>query len=305
MSNGSADVSVIIAAYNAEASLPRALASVAAQTLPPTEVVVVDDGSADGTFAAAEACRESLRPCELVLVRQENKGAGAARNRALALATAKYVAFLDADDEWLPEKLSRSLAVLREGAFDLVAHDYLTDVDGAEVHVDCHQHFMNATDPYAELYVRGYIPSISVVARRDDVLRAGGFDESLRNAQDFELWLALLQTPERRFTVFGEALARYHHTAGSLMTQTARRLDCCTIIAQRYYPVLRARGSAALRKLWLRILVIYMEAVHADPGRRFRYLAAAAGALVRATAHVLFGSDRPASRLGLIDGAPR
>ncbi|PIQ95751.1 MAG: glycosyl transferase, partial [Nitrospinae bacterium CG11_big_fil_rev_8_21_14_0_20_56_8] len=207
-----APVSVIMPAYNAAASIPRALASIAAQTLTPSEIIIVDDGSSDGTAEIAERFADSLGGAKLTVIRQHNKGAGAARNRAIAEATQPYLAFLDADDEWLPTKLERSMAVMLEGDYQLVAHDYLDATENGDVHVDCRRRFLEADDPYVPLYLKGYIPSISVVTRRDAVLGVGGFDESLRNAQDFDLWLKLLAEPETRFTLFGEALARYHHS---------------------------------------------------------------------------------------------
>lgn len=284
MPRDQAPVSVIIPAYNAAASIRRALASVAAQSLPAAEVIVVDDGSTDGTVAIAEAQRGALGATRLVVVRQQNRGAGAARNRALADATQPYVAFLDADDEWLPTKLERAMTVMTEDDYVLVAHDYLDSSDTGDVHIDCASRFKAGSDPYVALYIKGYIPSISVVAQRAAVAAAGGFDETLRNAQDFELWLALLADPTHKFTVFGEALARYHHTAGSIMTHTERRIACCSEIALRYVPALRARGAAPLKALLMRIAVIYIEAARARPDVRWRY--AVRGVL--AGAHMLW-----------------
>ena len=202
-----ADVGVIVAAYRAAGTIGRTLMSIAAQTVKPREVVVVDDGSDDGTADAARACASDMNGIELVVLRTEdNHGAGAARNRAIAEARQPVLAFLDADDEWLPVKLERSLAIFDEGDYALVAHDYLTgDGDRAEHH-HCERRFLEGADPFVQLYRKGYIASCSVVARRDAVLAASGFDEGLRNAQDFELWLAMLRKPGTRFRVFGEAL---------------------------------------------------------------------------------------------------
>ena len=266
-----APVSVIIPAYNAALSIGRALASVAAQSLPAAEVIIVDDGSTDSTVDIASAQQDILGTTRLVVVRQQNQGAGAARNLALAEASQPYVAFLDADDEWLPAKLERAMAVMAEDDYVLVAHDYMDTSEAGDTHIDCAGRFQANTDPYVGLYIKGYIPSISVVARRAAVVAAGGFDETLRNAQDFELWLALLADPAHKFTVFGEALARYHHTAGSIMTHTDRRITCCTEIALRYVPALRARGAAPLKALLMRIAVIYIEAARARPDARLQY----------------------------------
>ncbi|MBO6948169.1 MAG: glycosyltransferase family 2 protein [Rhodospirillales bacterium] len=284
-----APVSVIIPAYNAAQTIERALISVAAQSLPAAEVIVVDDGSRDGTAETAESMRSRLGETRLRVVRQENKGAGAARNRAVQEARETYLTFLDADDEWLPEKLARSMQVIQEGDYLLVAHDYLDATESGDVHVDCSRRFGEPPDPYTTLYLKGYIPSISVITKRDAVLAVGGFDERLRNAQDFDLWLKLLADPSTKFTLFGEALARYHHTEGSIMSHTDRRIACCREIALRYLPALKARGGFALPKLWRRLAIVHGEAARAQPERKWSFILKGAGALAWDTLYALSG----------------
>lgn len=103
-----APVSVIVPVHNAARYLPEALESVLAQTLPPLEVIVVDDGSVDGSGAVAG--RYGPR---VAVHRQPNRGAGAARNQGVRLARAPLLAFLDADDVWALDKLDRQCAILR------------------------------------------------------------------------------------------------------------------------------------------------------------------------------------------------
>lgn len=299
MPRDTAPVSVVVPAYNAAQTIGRALESIAAQTLRPAEVIVVDDGSVDATADAAAAMQAALGETRLRVIRQENKGAGAARNRAVHEASQPYLAFLDADDEWLPEKLARSMQVLRDGGYLLVAHDYLDATPDGDVHVDCRRRFKEMPDPYTSLYLKGYIPSISVVTRRDAVIAAGGFDETLRNAQDFDLWLKLLADPGARFTLFGEALARYHHVDGSIMSHTDRRIACCREIALRYLPALKARGVYPLAKLWRRLAVVHGEAARAQPDRKWSFAFGAAGALVCDTLKAVTGDSRRETPLGI------
>ena len=105
----SADVSVVIPAWQAAATIGRALASIGTQTATPGEVIVVDDGSTDGTAAAAQTAVGLLGGSPLCVLTQTNAGAGAARNRGIEAAQGRLLAFLDADDEWLPGKLERSI----------------------------------------------------------------------------------------------------------------------------------------------------------------------------------------------------
>lgn len=266
--SGFADVSVIVAAYQAAGTICRSLRSIAAQTLKPREVVVVDDGSTDGTFQAVEAEAQNMNGIRLRVVRtEENRGAGAARNRAIEESTEPFLAFLDADDEWLPEKLDHSMAVLEESGAILVAHDYWTGAVDKARHHHCERRFRETGDPFIGLYRKGYIPSCSVVAKREAVLAAGGFDPALPNAQDFDLWLAMLKEPDTPFLVFGEPLLHYHRSEGGIMSHTARRLRCGLMIAARYFPDLRARPGSALLSLWFRVAALHGEAISAH-GRR-------------------------------------
>ena len=272
MPHDTAPVSVIIPAYNAATSIQQALKSVAAQTLPPAEVIVVDDGSSDDTIAMAKAMQRLFPAGTLIVISQTNKGAGAARNRAIDAATKSYVAFLDADDEWLPTKLERSMDVLTSKNYTLVAHDYMDVMPNGEEHVDCAQRFNEGPDSFVTLYLKGYIPSISVVTQRAAVLDVGGFDESLRNAQDFDLWLNILSNPKATFTVFGEPLARYFHTPDGIMSHTERRITCCIQIAHRYLPVLHLRHRNAFTIFMRRLANVYSEAFSAyiGSGKYFR-----------------------------------
>lgn len=294
-----ADVSVIVPAYQAAGTIRRTLESVAAQICKPREVVVVDDGSPDGTADAARACAPDMAGIALRVFRtDDNLGAGAARNRAIAESTQPVLAFLDADDEWLPEKLASSMAHLEEGDYVLVAHDYLTGDGPAERHHRCARRFRENTDPFVGLYRKGYIPSCSVVARREAVVAAGGFDEGLPNAQDFDLWLAMLREPGTPFLVFDEPLLRYHPAPGGIMSHTKRRLRCGLAIAQRYFPDLRSRPGSALASLWYRVVALHLEAVRAYgvKGEIFNLFLVAAMSpfnLVLATLRCLAGNGPP------------
>lgn len=261
------DVSVIVPAYKAANTIRRAVASVAAQTVRPGEVVIVDDGSTDGTAVEAEACRGFLGDISLIVVTQPNQGAGAARNRAIRESSGTILAFLDADDEWLPAKLERSLAVMEVESLDLVAHNGWIDDRGLRTLNDCAARYGEPGDPYDTLYRKGYIDTCTVLVKRALVYQAGGFDENLPNAQDFELWLAMLQSPARRFRVFDEVLSVYYIVPGSIMSYTDRRRRCTLAIAQCYAAALVARGLPAFYSLLWRVLVVHIEAVTAQRAR--------------------------------------
>jgi len=272
---GAADVSVIVPAWRAAETIGRALASVAAQTVKPREVVVVDDGSDDGTADVARAMAPSMGGIPVkVIALPANAGAGAARNRAIAEAQGEFVALLDADDEWLPEKLARSLAAMEESGADFVCHDYVEVRDGRETVGRCARHCPPGADPFEAQLLRGFIANITVVARRRLVLAAGGFDPGLRSGQDYELWLAVCGDPNLRFRAFPEALSRYHIREGSISTNVRLRRRAALSILRRHLGLIQRRSRRPRRVAAIRTLIVHMQAALAYAGQR-RYLAAA------------------------------
>ena len=199
-----ASVSVVVPAYNAAAYLHETLASVFAQTTPPAEVIVVDDGSTDDTA-------EIARAHGVTVISRPNGGISSARNTGIRAARSEYVALLDADDVWLPEKLEVQLAAL--AAADLPAFSF-TDYqlfDSRGVHASrsglrSHPAFrktvrgarlgtnvlVSANDGRPVLPDMYFLPS-SVLMRRTDVLALGGFDETLRGCEDAEFFLRLFR----------------------------------------------------------------------------------------------------------------
>ncbi len=126
------DVSVIIACYNAQPSIAQAIRSVLQQSDPPREIIVIDDGSTDGTTAQVRPF--AADPATGVqLIRQDNRGESAARNRGIERASGQFLAFLDADDLWLPGKTARQLHALREDSDAVAVHcrafDFEHDLD--------------------------------------------------------------------------------------------------------------------------------------------------------------------------------
>ncbi|MCA1910239.1 MAG: glycosyltransferase family 2 protein [Magnetospirillum sp.] len=285
MTGSFCDVTVVMPAYNNAATIGRALASVAAQTRPPREVIVVDDGSSDETLATAGAMVGSMNGISLRLFRQANSGAGAARNRAVAESRTTWLAFLDADDEWLPEKLERSLAVTEADDLIMSSHNLVEVGRGPEKLVDSRARYLaNPDDPYRTLFCRGFISSSTVLVRRDSVVRVGGFDATLRSAQDYELWLAVLAQAGRRFVTFADPLLRYTIAESGITSRIDSKVTCSMAILHRHMGVLKKLPGPVLSVLFLRLLIIHVEAVrgHLSRGNRLAALRQAAMLPLRA-----------------------
>ena len=257
------DVSVVIPAHRAAGTVGRAIRSIAAGTVQPKEIIVVNDGDDPDTAAAVEEASRALTGIEVVVVGQPQAGAAAARNRGLSSATGEFVAFLDADDEWMPRKLERSMGWLAQGDLDLVAHDYVR-VDGDDERiVSCARHFRGSEDPYVSLYKRGYIAMSTVVVRRRSLMQAGGFDATIQNTEDIDLWLRLLAENDVTYAVFDEPLLRYHVSPSGVTSHTDRRLAYCLIVARRHYPKVAPHSALPLLTLWYRIAAVHKEAMDA------------------------------------------
>ncbi|MEE2746169.1 MAG: glycosyltransferase, partial [Pseudomonadota bacterium] len=203
----------------------------------------------------------NLKPIDCQLICQSNQGPGAARNKGIISSKNTYIAFLDADDEWLPKKLEKSVDMLSEGGFSFVAHNGWVSRQGTDKLNDCEKRFREGLGSFSSLYRKGYIDTCTVVARRESLIRVGGFDESLLNAQDFDFWLAMSSLPGERFYVFKDILARSYFTPGSIMSKTDRRLKCCLIIAERYIPNLKKESNMGLFSLLYRSIAVHREAI--------------------------------------------
>lgn len=166
----------------------RAIESVLAQTRSVEEIIVVDDGSSDGTSDYL-AHRYGER---ITCVRQDNAGVSAARNRGLAMARGRYLALLDSDDEWLPEKTERQLRYLQDNPdIGMVLCNVLrVNPDGSLIDVfDRRQQIPVDGPALAHVLCDPALAPLSVMMRREVYETVGGFDESLRTAEDLDFHL--------------------------------------------------------------------------------------------------------------------
>jgi glycosyltransferase involved in cell wall biosynthesis len=197
------DISVVIPAYNAAAQLEATLASAFAQRRRAAEVIVVDDGSTDGTAEIAAAAGASV-------IRQRNCGVAAARNAGVHAARSPWIAFLDADDRWLPAYIARvsdgvracpdAAAIFTDYALDdptapcpscFAADRWYRGLHGREIAQGVHR-FAGCDVAAALVRSRAFVSTSALAVRRAAFLACGGFDESLRRAEDLELVLRLM-----------------------------------------------------------------------------------------------------------------
>jgi len=239
---GRPDVSVVIPTFNRRDLVCEAVESALGQSMPSLEVIVVDDGSRDGTWDHLRnryVCDRRVR-----VVAKPNGGAASARNRGLALVRAPFTAFLDSDDLWMPEYLERQLAVLAESGADAVLCD--AACGGGTGHFE-----LTGRPPPTSLdavLAGGWgLPTALVV--RTDVARSLRFDESYSNCEDTEFLL--------RF-----------HAAGHLLAINPRRLA-----VWRHHGQGRKTDESRQAHVIAEIRMLYPHRAHPSARRRLREFA--------------------------------
>ncbi len=238
-----AHVSVIIPAYNAEPFIVDTVQSALDQTYRDLEVIVVDDGSTDRTVARLEGFGDRIR-----IHRQANGGVARARNAGVALATGEWVAFLDADDLWLPHKIARQLGCDAPMSYT----DRLNfGAMGGLPEVQSQVTPMRGGDLFVPLLCEGnFIALTSVMMRRDLFQRMGGFYTALNGTEDWDLWLRVAETNEIAFV--DEPLVRYRLHPGGLSRNFVRMSRERTQVITRALALERGRALSwrLRRQIW-------------------------------------------------------
>jgi len=218
-------ISVIVSAYNVEPFLAETLASIQRQTYREFEVIVVDDGSTDRTSEIARQFVE--KDARFILLRQKNAGTAAARNAALKQARGEWIAFLDADDVWLPEKLAAQLNLLKQKPrANLLFTDYFL-WDGQN---DFGRRYSDPDkfpdgDVGRRLIFFNLFCISTVIIKREMLDTVGWFDVELLMAEDWDLWLRIA---ERGLCAKGvrQPMARYRIWPGQISHNTIRMCEC-------------------------------------------------------------------------------
>ncbi|HVE75645.1 MAG TPA: glycosyltransferase family A protein [Actinomycetota bacterium] len=188
--------SVLIPAYNVENYVAKAVQSALDQTTSDVEVVVVNDGSTDGTAAALQPFSDRI-----IYIEQENRGLSAARNAALRASSGELIALLDADDAWMPQRLERMLSFMHEmGSKFATSDSYLMLADrlsGSTYYEQWSRGRRFRSSDQAYWITQYNFIHVMTVISRDLFDKHGDFDERLRACEDWELWLRFITAGER------------------------------------------------------------------------------------------------------------
>ena len=220
-------VSIIIPMYNASNTVERALKSVMAQTYKPLEILVIDDGSIDGSVEIVE----SLGFQDLRLVKLgRHSGVAHARNVGVGLATGTFIAFLDADDEWLPDKTQRQIDILANSSdMSLLAcgFRYVSCIQSQPDIINLGREPVTGRNAWKTLLAYSFVATPCVMTRKTTILKAGRFNESLPVAEDQDLWIRLAR--EGTVGFINQELTICYETQNSLSKRHASKATNVTL----------------------------------------------------------------------------
>lgn len=274
-------ISVILPAYNAEATIRETILSVLGQTFSDFELIVIDDGSRDRTAEVAAAIPDP----RIQVFSYPNANQANSRNRGIAKATGEYLAFIDADDLWTASKLEAQFNALQAHPEAAVAYSWTDYIDQAGRRLRQGSHIAATGNVYPTLFLVNFIENGSnPLIRRQALAAIGGFDPDLPPAEDWDLWLRL--AARYSFVAVPAVHILYRVSPTSMSTNVVRLERACQEVLQRAvarHPELlqplhrtslgniykylafqalkgepeRQRGMIASRMLW--------QAVHYDP----------------------------------------
>ncbi len=230
-------VSVVVPAYNAEAFIADALHSVLAQNYGAIEILLVDDGSTDGTSEVVRALAPDIR-----IIRQENGGVASARNTGLKAAKGDFICFLDADDGWFPGKVSAQADyLLKHPDVGLVYHAWRVwepDDDGGYPALDVpkvtdeHAIVQNESGAiYSRLLLDCIVHTSTVMVRREVIEQVGFFDTQLTVGEDYDYWLRISRIC--RIDKLAGVYSYYRASVEGSLTRHAKPLNYEYLVVRR------------------------------------------------------------------------
>jgi len=224
MTNDSALVSVIVPVYNRAHLVTETVTSILGQTYRNIEIILINDGSTDDSLAIIQALQLEY-PDVIRIIDQENQGQTIARNQGIKKALGKYIAFLDSDDLWVPDKLELQIPLFAEGVGLVYGGVEMINEHGETKSFD-------SCDPaiqgniYPQLLVRNRMTGGSVVVLREALNMVGLFDSEFKAAENWDLWLRICREYQARLVNKPVVKYRLHQNNMSkdvLLMQDAKR----------------------------------------------------------------------------------
>jgi len=268
------NVTVVIPVYNGEMWISRAIDSVLSQTIAPAEILVIDDGSTDGTARAVERYEPMVR-----CIRQQNGGASSARNRGIIEARSEWIAFLDSDDEWFPHWIATHQSVLRNHEtcrWSFCSFEYARKGMRWAARRRGAPH-IEGIAPYFEAMTRGMeIGTPGLLLHRSVFDRAGMFNTTLSRGEDLDLWTRIAMrfpliaySPEicwRCWLDNTSSLTRADYPRDEVLNSLCENMRISYSlgedVAKAYYPYARRRVISYILRAAARTVSVNPRALH-------------------------------------------
>ncbi|MDF5732135.1 MAG: glycosyltransferase [Rhizonema sp. PD38] len=225
-------ISVIIPAYNAEGTILETIASVQQQTFSNFEIVVINDGSTDSTVELLNTVDDP----RIKIFSYSNGGLPVARNRGISHATGEFLAFLDADDLWTPDKLEQQLAALQQHPNAGVAYSwiYFMEEKGNSLSFHPSEPVFFEGNVYANLLVGDFIYNGSnTLIRKQAINSTGEFDPALKSCEDWDYWLRLAL--HWHFVVVPKHQIYYRRSTGAMSSKVEVMKEASLITLEKAY----------------------------------------------------------------------
>ena len=205
-------VSVIVPVYNRENYVAETLDSILQQTYQNIEIVAVNDGSKDNSLLVLESYKKKY-PDKILVIDQENQGQVRSRNNAILQSRGEYIAFLDSDDLWLPDKLEKQLPLFVDNVGLVYSGIHNIDGDGNIIDTELIREDMRG-DIHNKLLIKNRMTGGTVVLRRDVIDKVGMFDVDFAAAENWDLWLRVSKHYAVDFV--NEPLVKYRKHSGNM-----------------------------------------------------------------------------------------
>lgn len=249
------NISVVCPTYNSAKYIENTLESILSQNIFPDELIISDDGSSDNTIDVIECYLKSHnKKLNYKIVKNSHQGPGAARNSGIRSSTSKWIAFLDSDDIWYPDKISHIRdVILQNEDVNFICHNEIHVTKNNKKRAVYYSKKFNVNKPlFEQLYISNIFSTSAVVCQKNLLINHGMFDESLMSAQDHDLWLKLAPHINIYFTkkILGEYIIRHGNiTSSSLINRFKNEIK----IAKRYSRFLKPQ------KFVIRIAIITLS----------------------------------------------
>ena len=231
-------VSVIVPVFNREKLVGRSIDSIIAQTYPNIEVIAINDGSTDGSLEILKKYADS-HPGNFLVVDQQNAGQVRARNNGIKQARGEYIAFLDSDDTWDPQKLAKQLPLFKGNVGLVYCGIHEVDPDEKVINtIPCEQGLRG--NIYQQLLVKNRMTGGTVVVSRIALETVGWFDESFQAAENWDLWIRIARLFQVEYV--DEPLLNYLKHSGNMSCDSGKMSCAAWDILQKHLPPSARKG---------------------------------------------------------------